>query len=404
MPSPEIASAYEPPAIVPAADSRLASPTVAPKPSGFGWRWVICGLLFFATTINYMDRVTMSVLESTLQKDIGWSDSQWGYINGSFLLAYALGSVLAGWMMDKLGARLGYAVALVFWSIISAAHAFAGNVTAFVGMRFALGLGEAGNFPGAIKATAEWFPKRERALATGIFNSGSNVGQIIAAGAVPILALNYGWQAAFIVTGLVGLLWVVVWLPLYRRPTEHARISPAELAYIESDPPDRMEKMAWKRILPFRQTWAFAAGKFMTDSIWWFYVFWFPKFMHDTFPEMDLKHIGLPMVTVYVMATIGSIFGGWQSSWLLSRGWTTNAARKTAMLTCAYMRSTGSCRSIGERPLGGGGADWFGHGGASRVLVQYVYTGLRYVSAKGGWFGGGLWHVCRRDGGLSATN
>jgi len=237
-------------------------------------------------------------------------------------------------MIDRLGTRLGFSISLIVWSIMSAAHALAFNTFTFVVARFALGIGESGNFPGAIKTTAEWFPKKERATATGIFNSGSNVGQIVAAGVVPIIALKFGWQAAFVVTGLAGLLWVVLWWPIYRRPQEHPWISTAELAYIESDPPDRVEKIAWKQLLPFRQTWAFAIGKFMTDSIWWFYVFWFPKFMNKQF-GMDIKTIGLPMVTVYVLATVGSIFGGWESSWLLARGWTTSAARKTAMLTCA---------------------------------------------------------------------
>jgi ACS family hexuronate transporter-like MFS transporter len=217
---------------------------------------------------------------------------------------------------------------------VAAGHALARNVFTFIIARLALGLGEAGNFPGAIKATAEWFPKKERALATGIFNSGSNVGQIIAAALVPILAINYGWQAAFIATGLVGLVWVVFWWPIYRRPQEHPRITSAELAYIESDPPDPVQKISWRKLLPFRQTWAFAVGKFLTDSIWWFYVFWFPKFMHSQFGT-DIKTIGRPMVAVYVLATIGSITGGWQSSWLLKRGWSVNAARKTALLTCA---------------------------------------------------------------------
>jgi ACS family hexuronate transporter-like MFS transporter len=237
-------------------------------------------------------------------------------------------------MMDKLGTRLGFSIVLVFWSLIAAGHALAHNVTEFVAIRLALGFGEAGNFPGAIKTTAEWFPKKERALATGIFNSGSNVGQILAAGIVPILAINFGWRAAFIATGLIGLAWVFFWWPIYRRPQEHPWISPSELAYIESDPPDPAVKIRWRKLLEYREMWAFAAGKFMTDSIWWFYVFWFPKFMHKQFGT-DIKTIGAPMITVYLMATVGSITGGWQSSWLLRRGWSVNAARKLAMLTCA---------------------------------------------------------------------
>ncbi len=235
-----------------ASEPALKSAASEPRAWTHGnFRWVICALLFFATTINYMDRVTMSVLEPVLQKSIGWDAEQWGYINAAFLLTYAIGALFAGWMMDKLGTRAGYALILTVWSLVAAGHALAQNVFAFVIARLALGFGEAGNFPGAIKATAEWFPKKERALATGIFNSGSNVGQIIAAGLVPILAIHFGWQAAFIGTGLVGLIWVTFWWPIYRRPQEHSRLAPAELAYIESDPADPPEKISWRKLLPF---------------------------------------------------------------------------------------------------------------------------------------------------------
>lgn len=314
-----------------AADSTGLPTAAVPR---FGIRWVICALLFFATTINYVDRVTMSVMESELKDKFHWDAHDWSYINASFLAAYAVGSLLAGWLMDRLGTRLGYAIALIVWSVMTAAHALAQSTWMFVAARFALGIGESGNFPGAIKTTAEWFPKKERATATGIFNSGSNVGQIVAAAVVPFMVLKFGWQSAFIATGLVGLLWVVFWWPIYRRPQEHPWVSPAELAYIESDPPDRPEKIPWSRLIPYRQTWAFAIGKFMTDSIWWFFVFWFPKFMAETF-GVNIKDIGLPMVTVYVLATFGSVIGGWQSSWLISRGNTVNFSRKAAMFTCA---------------------------------------------------------------------
>lgn len=300
-----------------------------------GWfRWVICALLFFATTINYVDRSVLGVLEPELEKVIGWTATQYGNINASFTLAYAITFLFAGWVMDKLGTRLGYALALVIWSLAAAGHAFADSILGFAVARFALGIGEAGNFPAAIKTVAEWFPKQERALATGLFNAGSNVGAILAPLVVPWLFARYGWQAAFIATGLAGLVWVLFWWPLYRRPQEHPRLSPQELAYIESDPPDPPVRVPWLDLLPFRQTWAFAIGKFLTDSIWWFYLFWFPKFMHDRF-GVDIYTIGAPMVTVFLLADVGSIAGGWQSSRLLARGWSTNAARKIAMLTCA---------------------------------------------------------------------
>ncbi len=317
------------------ASSHELSPeaAVVPKPAG-KYRWVICALLFFATTINYVDRAVLGVLESSLRKDIGWTDTQYGDINAAFTLAYAIGFLFAGRMMDRLGTRLGYTIALIVWSLAAAGHAFADSVLGFAIARFALGLGESGNFPAAIKTVAEWFPKKERAFATGIFNSGSNVGVIVAPAVVPWLVLAWHWQAAFLVTGLAGLIWVLFWWPLYRRPQEHPRLSPAELAYIESDPPDPPIKISWLQLLQYRQTWAFAAGKFLTDSIWWFYLFWFAPFLSSQF-GVDIKTIGLPMITVYVLADVGSIAGGWQSSRLLARGWTANAARKTAMLTCA---------------------------------------------------------------------
>jgi MFS transporter, ACS family, hexuronate transporter len=232
--------------------------------------------------------------------------------------------------------RLGYALFLIVWSSAAAGHALVESTVGFALARFALGLGEAGNFPAAIKTVAEWFPKRERPFATGIFNSGSNIGALLAPWIVPILFARYGWQAAFIATGLVGLVWVFFWWPIYRAPREHRLVTPAELAYIESDPSDPPVKVSWGSLLPFRQTWAFALGKLLTDSIWWFYLFWFPKFMNEQF-GVDIKTIGPPMIAVYLLADIGSIGGGWQSSWLLGRGWSTNAARKLAMLTCALL-------------------------------------------------------------------
>ena len=300
----------------------------------YSFRWLICGLLFFATTINYVDRAILGVLAPTLRAEIGWSDQEYGYINSAFTLAYAIGFLFAGWFIDRVGTRVGYTVYLVVWSLAAAAHALARGAVGFGVARFALGIGESGNFPAAIKTVAEWFPKKERAFATGIFNAGSNVGAIVAPALVPVIALNWGWRAAFIITGLAGLVWVVFWLPWYRKPSEHRTLSPGERAYIESDPPDPQVKIPWLTLLGFRQTWAFAIGKFLTDSIWWFYLFWFPLFMNDTF-GVDLRTIGLPMITVYLLADVGSVGGGWLSSALLGRGWTPNAARKTAMLVCA---------------------------------------------------------------------
>jgi ACS family hexuronate transporter-like MFS transporter len=297
-------------------------------------RWIICALLFLATVINYIDRTVLSVLEPELRKVIGWSDSQWGYIGASFMLAYAIGLLFAGWVMDKIGTRLGFTIFLIVWSLAAAGHAFARTLVGFIVARFALGIGEAGNYPAAIKSIAEWFPKRERALATGIINAATNVGATISPLIVPIIYATQGWQAAFLATGLGGLIWVALWWPIYRRPKEHPWLTAGELAFIESDPPDPAQHIAWRHLLGYRQVWGFAIAKFLTDSVWWFYLFWFAPFMAEEF-DVDIKTIGWPMVTVYLMADIGSVAGGWQSSWLLGRSWSPNAARKTAMLTYA---------------------------------------------------------------------
>ncbi|OGC00639.1 hypothetical protein A2V82_04510 [candidate division KSB1 bacterium RBG_16_48_16] len=300
------------------------------------YRWVICALLFFATTVNYVDRSVMGVLAPLLRDEIGWTDQEYGIISSAFTLAYAIGFLFAGWFIDRIGSRLGYSLYLGVWSIAAAAHALARSAFGFGLARFGLGIGESGNFPAAIKTVAEWFPQKERALATGIFNAGSNVGAILAPLLVPWLALNWGWQSAFLITGLAGMIWIVFWWPTYRRPAEHPRLSKTELAHIESDPPDPPAKIPWLRLIPLRQTWAFASGKFLTDAIWWFYLFWFPLFMYDRF-GVSLSTIGLPMVTVYLLADVGSVTGGWLSGFLLKRNWSVNAARKTAMLVCALL-------------------------------------------------------------------
>jgi ACS family hexuronate transporter-like MFS transporter len=300
------------------------------------YRWYIVALIFFATTINYVDRAVLGVLAPTLRTEIGWTDQDYGYISAAFTLAYAIGFIFAGWFIDKVGTRIGYTVYLTIWSFAAASHALVRSAFGFGLARFALGIGESGNFPAAIKTVAEWFPKKERALATGIFNAGSNVGAIIAPLVVPWIALHWGWQEAFIFTGLAGLIWILFWLPVYRRPSEHPKLSKKELEHIESDPPDPPAKIPWIKLLPLKQTWAFSIGKFLTDAIWWFYLFWFPLFMNDRF-GVDLRSIGLPMIIVYLLADVGSVAGGWFSSFLIKKNWTINAARKTAMLVCAIL-------------------------------------------------------------------
>ncbi|HKS40204.1 MAG TPA: MFS transporter [Blastocatellia bacterium] len=298
------------------------------------YRWVICALLFFATTINYMDRQVIGLLKNTLQADIGWTEVQYSWIVFSFQAAYAIGLLVVGRLMDWLGTRKGFSIAIIAWSIAAMGHALARSVMGFSIARFALGLGESGNFPAAIKTVAEWFPKKERALATGIFNSGTNVGAMVTPLIVPVITRTWGWQWAFILIGAVGFIWLIFWLAFYRKPQEHPKLSKAELEYIQSDPPDAVEKVPWLKLLPHRQTWAFALGKFMTDPIWWVYLFWLPDFLHKRY-GLELKDFGLPVVIVYVIADVGSIGGGWLSSTLIKRGWTINAGRKTAMLVCA---------------------------------------------------------------------
>lgn len=317
----------------PETKQQIAETTKAATRIG-NYRWVICALLFFATTVNYIDRSVLGVLAPTLRAEIGWTDQHYSYIAGAFTLAYAIGFLFAGWLIDKIGTRIGYTIYLTVWSIAAAAHGLARSAFDFGLARFCLGMGESGNFPAAIKTVAEWFPKKERALATGVFNAGTNVGAVVAPAVVPWIALRWGWQAAFVLTGVIGLVWILFWWPVYRKPSEHRKISQGELAYIESDPPDPQTKIAWSQLLPHPQTWAFSVGKFMIDAIWWFYLFWFPLFLNDRF-GVDLKGIGLPLITVYLLADVGSVFGGWLSSSLISKGRTVNVARKTAMLICA---------------------------------------------------------------------
>lgn len=299
------------------------------------YRWVICALLFFATTVNYVDRQVLGILAKDLQVSIGWTEVDYGNIVAAFNAAYAFGLLLAGRLMDCIGTRAGYTIAIIWWSLAAMGHALARTPFGFGVARAALGAGEAGNFPAAIKTVAEWFPKKERAFATGIFNAGSNAGAVIAPLTVPWIATTYGWQMAFIVTGAIGFIWLVFWLPVYKRPEEHPKVSRAELAHIHSDPPDPpAAKIPWVRLIPRRQTSAFAIGKYLTDPVWWFYLYWIPNFFRDNH-GLDLTTIGPPLIVIYLIADVGSVGGGWLSSTFIKRGWTINRARKTAMLICA---------------------------------------------------------------------
>ncbi len=297
------------------------------------YRWVICALIFFATTINYVDRQVFSILAPTLEKEIHWNEQEYGYIVAVFQWAYAGSLLLTGWLIDKIGTRRGYAWSIIVWSVAAISHAFARTPLGFAMARGFLGLGEGGNFPTAIKTVAEWFPRKERALATGIFNGGTNIGAILVPLIVPWLTLTYGWKAAFILTGAIGFVWLFFWLPIYRRPEDHPRLSKGELAYIRSDPPESAVKVPYLSLMPHRQTWAFVVAKFMTDPIWWFYLFWLAKYLDKTY-NVTLGKLAAPLVVIYIVSDVGSIGGGWLSSSLIKRGWSVNAARKTAMLIC----------------------------------------------------------------------
>jgi ACS family hexuronate transporter-like MFS transporter len=297
-------------------------------------RWGICALLFFATTINYIDRQMISVLKPTLEAEFGWTETDYANIVFAFQLAYAIGYFIFGHLIDRLGARFGYSIAATIWGLAAMATSAAHGLWSFMAARFALGLGESGNFPAGVKAVAEWFPKSERALAIGIFNAGANIGAILTPMLAPILVYYFGWRAAFIVTGALVFIWLAVWWTVYRTPREKKNLSAAELAHIESDPADTPGKVPWLSLLKHRQTWAYALGKFIIDPIWWFFLFWLPAFFGSEH-NLNLMTFGQPLVAIYIISDLGSVGGGWLSSALIKRGWTVNRARKTAMLVCA---------------------------------------------------------------------
>ncbi|MEP6704914.1 MAG: MFS transporter [Acidobacteriota bacterium] len=336
-------------------------------------RWVICGLLFFAATINYVDRQVIGILKPTLQTEFGWTELDYSWIVFSFQTAYAIGLLFVGKLMDRIGTKIGFAIAIIVWSIAAISHAWAVgigsaaspvveplihglvggfnlvsslfgaapwtvtlsvSVVGFMVARFLLGLGEAGNFPASIKTVAEWFPKKERALSTGIFNAGTNVGALATPLLVPVIVLTWGWYEAFIITGILGFIWLIFWLAIYKKPEDDAKLSKAELEYIQSDPAEPQTRVPWRRLFPHRQTWAFGIGKFLTDPIWWVYLFWLPDFLNKRH-GLDLKNFGLPLAVIYIIADVGSVGGGYLSSLLIKRGWSINRSRKTAMLICA---------------------------------------------------------------------
>jgi ACS family hexuronate transporter-like MFS transporter len=298
-------------------------------------RWFVCALLFTIVTLNYTDRQVLSVLKPTLQKTYGWSELGYGDVVFWFQAAYGLGYVAFGRVVDRFGAKVGGTIAVTIWTISHMAHALVTSTTGFTWVRIPMGIGESGLFPCTLAATAEWFPKRERALAIGIFNAGSNVGAIVAPFIVPIITIAWGWQMAFIVTGLLTVVWLAAWLIWYRRPREMAALSEEELTYIESDPQEAQRPVPWSRLLATRQTWAYMLGRFIIDPVWWTFLFWLPDFFARRY-GVDLKNYGPPLVAIYVMADIGSVLGGWRSTHLLKTGLGLGRARKMAMLACAF--------------------------------------------------------------------
>ena len=307
---------------------------LAPAKVG-NFRWVICGLLFYACTVNYMDRMVMGILKPIISKDLHWSETDYGWLTSVFQLGYAVMLPVAGRIIDWLGIRTGYLLAVLVWSVSSLCHFFAGNLFQFQLARLGLGLGEAANFPAAIKTVADWFPRKERALATGIFNSGTNVGALLAPLTVPFVVQRFGWHAAFLFTGSLSLSWIFFWTWLYREPEVNPRLSKAELQLIRADGEAHTPgSVPYAQMLTKRATWAFLTGKFFTDPVWWFYLFWIPGFLATKY-HVDLVHLGLPLVVIYQAASVGSIAGGWLSSRLIKRGWDVGQSRKTAMLICA---------------------------------------------------------------------
>ncbi|HNU41687.1 MAG TPA: MFS transporter [Cyclobacteriaceae bacterium] len=301
------------------------------------YRWVVCALLFAATTINYIDRQVLSLLKPVLEKEFNWSEIDYSNIVMAFSAAYALGYLVFGRVVDWIGTKMGYAVSVFFWSIAAIGHAFVRTTFGFGFMRAFLGISEAGNFPTAIKATAEWFPKRERALAAGIFNSGTNIGAVVAPLLVPWILGAYGWEEAFIWTGLVGFVWLIFWFVFYEIPSRQKRLSPEEYKLIHSDEDEQQEEtkpIKWLKLLGIRQTWAFILGKFFSDPVWWFLLFWLPSYFTEVY-GVDFKKPNLQLAIIYTACTIGSIGGGYLSSWLIKKGWPVFKARKTSMLLFA---------------------------------------------------------------------
>lgn len=315
----------------------MQAPSGSNAPAGATrYRWLVVTLLFTAMVINYVDRQTVSLLKPTLQAEFGWSELDYADLVFWFQFAYALSYLAFGKIVDRFGARIGFSLAFVLWQAAHIGHAAMSSLKDAIIARVFLGIGEGGAFPGGVKAVSEWFPKSERAFAVGLFNAGTNIGAIVTPLVIPAITLTFGWQAAFIFTGAIGLLWLPVWWLVYRRPREHQKVNALELSHIEQDPVVVVEKVSWLKVIRARETWGYALGKFLIDPIWWMFLFWLPDFLHKRY-GLDLKTFGPPLVAIYLLSDIGSVGGGWLSSQFIKRGWSVNAARKVTMLICAAL-------------------------------------------------------------------
>lgn len=315
----------------------LSKPSATIKPTSY--RWIIVALLFFATTINYLDRQVISLLKPILEKEFNWSETDYGNIVTVFTFFYGSTTLLAGYIIDRIGTKTGYIWAILIWSLAAMAHALAGGTAGFMVARGLLGIGEAGNFPASIKTVAEWFPQKERALAVGVFNAGANIGAVVAPAVVPPLALLLGWQMTFILTGALGFLWIIAWWLYYDVPARHKRVNAAELAHIteatvitDAAPAELVSEEPQPNypIFANKAIWGFMSGKLLTDPIWWFFLFWLPSYLSNIY-HLDLKKLGAPLIVIYLAATIGSVGGGWLSSTLIKKGWNPTRARQWAM-------------------------------------------------------------------------
>lgn len=311
--------------------------SLSAESSGRNYRWVIATMLFFATTINYLDRQVVGYLKPTLQIQFGWSETDYSHIVMAFTAAYALGLLCFGRIIDKIGSKLGYTVSIIIWSVSAMLHAVVRTTLGFGIVRALLGLGESGNYPSAVKAVVDWFPKKERALANGFFDSGANIGAVLAPLIIPWLLGRYGWRPAFIITGALGLIWLVTWRIVFALPSKHKKVSREEVAYIHSDreaTEETASRISWGKLFGLRPTWTFIIGKFFTDPIWYFFMYWLPSYFSSTF-HLDLTHPAPPLIIVYSAATVGAIGGGYLSSKLIKKGWAVYKARKFALLMSA---------------------------------------------------------------------